>query len=254
MSQLSSFSPIFRYWCSPKLLIHSYWFPIIRVIIRCNETLYIVVLFLLLNKINKFNIGSKNNHQNKISKTCLQYLNGFYNGIYLLFENFSILISLEDCSTSHFICLITMSFLYKEIVSYSYIFFSLILPISTFVLIAILLVSHGARFLERNLHLFASILLGRCRLSKIASFKKLGFLKITPINLGIIWLLQYQLLNSLVPCLFRWIEGMIVFTKYFLEYHHALLLYFHFNLIGLDCFLCSFVDLLKLGIHGKLKI
>jgi hypothetical protein len=79
--------------------------------------LYIVVLFLLLNKINRFNIASKNNQQNKINKRCLRDPNCFYNGLYLLFENFSILIFLVDCSMPHFICYAMMNFIYKGILS-----------------------------------------------------------------------------------------------------------------------------------------
>ena len=153
----------------------------------------------------------------------MQDLNDFCSDLCLLFENFSILISLKDYSTSHFICSIKKSFLYKELLSLSCIFFLLILPISTFDLIILLLVFSEVRFFGRNLHLLASILLGRCRRSEIASFKKLGFLKTIIIHLGILWLSQYRQQSSLVLCLFMWIEGMIVFTKYFLEYHRALL-------------------------------
>ena len=85
-----------------------------------------------------------------------------------------------------FICSIKKSFLYKELLSLSCIFFLLILPISTFDLIILLLVFSGVRFFGRNLHLLASILLGRCRRSEIASFKKLGFLKTIIIHLGIL--------------------------------------------------------------------
>lgn len=55
-------------------------------------TLYIVALFLLLNKINMFNNQFKNIQQNKISKRCLQDQNYFCNDFCLSFKNFFILI------------------------------------------------------------------------------------------------------------------------------------------------------------------
>jgi hypothetical protein len=160
----------------------------------------------------------------------------------MLFENFSILISWEDYSRSNFICLMMVNSLYIETLSLPYIFFLLILSISAFNLKVMLLISIWFQFFQKNWGLFASILLVKYYWTIVASSQRLGFSWIIAISLGIIWLLLYPQLNSLAPFLFQWIEGMRIFTIYFLEYRHALLLCFSFSLIGLDYSKYNFVD------------
>lgn len=150
--------------------------------------------------------------------------------------------------------MIRWCFLCRGILSLPYIFFALILPISTFGLRALLLIFNGAMFFRGSLCFFLAILSGKYHWSQKASFERLGFLKITIINSDILWWLRYQQLSSLVICLFMMIGGRMVFTKYSSEYHRALLWYSRFSLRGLDCFIYSFVGLSSRGISGRLRI